>query len=244
VKFLILIGLPFLAVTAQAEQPVFASGPERTSLIQLYTSEGCSSCPPAEAWLAGLRNDPDLWHRFVPIAFHVTYWNYLGWTDVLATPAYTQRQYTYASAWGGNQVYTPCFVRDGEEWRPPGGHLGTPPSPGRLTVTLQPSSRFTVTYEPYGAVQLTPLEVHVARLGGGIVHRVRGGENRGATLTQEFVCLGIASARLDKEGSGTLQASLSLPSDDTAGVTRFAMAAWVTQAGRLEPLQATGGWLP
>ncbi len=65
-----------LAMPSLAWQLNFASSAEPVVLIELYTSEGCSSCPPADRWLSALERDPDLWERFVPIAFHVTYWNY------------------------------------------------------------------------------------------------------------------------------------------------------------------------
>ena len=59
----------------------FESGVTRTTLLELFTSEGCSSCPPAEKWLSQLKSNPDLWKKIVPIAFHVDYWDHLGWRD-------------------------------------------------------------------------------------------------------------------------------------------------------------------
>lgn len=69
----------FLPIIAEAGSPVrFTSPVLRTTLLELYTSEGCSSCPPADRWLSTLKDDPRLWKEVVPIAFHVDYWNYLG----------------------------------------------------------------------------------------------------------------------------------------------------------------------
>ena len=62
----------------------------KVALIELFSSEGCSSCPPAEAWIGSLKDDPGLWKHFVPVAFHVDYWNHLGWTDTFALPEFTQ----------------------------------------------------------------------------------------------------------------------------------------------------------
>src|SRR5262249_51627062 len=108
-----------LLVAAIARADVaFRSGPARVALIELYTSEGCSSCPPAEKWLGELSHDPGLWTQFVPVAFHVNYWDHLGWRDALATKIFTAREYAYADAWGAASVYTPCFVRNGREWHP------------------------------------------------------------------------------------------------------------------------------
>src|SRR4051812_20605432 len=105
-----------VSISAAAEQR-FTSGSNRVSLIELYTSEGCSSCPPAERWLGSLRDAPGLWRDFVPVALHVNYWDRLGWPDRFATREFTQREYAYAAKWDGSSVYTPCVVRDGAEWR-------------------------------------------------------------------------------------------------------------------------------
>ena len=86
-------------------------------MIELYTSEGCSSCPPAEAWLSTWKSSPDLWKSVFPVAFHITYWDDLGWTDSFAQPAFTQRQRDYAARLGQDSVYTPEFVVNGREWR-------------------------------------------------------------------------------------------------------------------------------
>lgn len=67
----------------------FQSGLIQTSLLELYTSEGCSSCPPAEAWISGLKEGRRLWKDLVPVAFHVDYWDHLGWNDPFASKAYT-----------------------------------------------------------------------------------------------------------------------------------------------------------
>src|SRR5437867_11599071 len=80
---IILLVMLCVAVKAQATDCVFESGPDRTHLLELFTSEGCSSCPSAEAWLSKLKAEPRLWKDFVPIAFHVDYWDRLGWRDPL-----------------------------------------------------------------------------------------------------------------------------------------------------------------
>ena len=84
----------------------FESGPQQTVLVELYTSEGCSSCPPAEAWMSRLQGDPGLWKKFVPIAFHVDYWDRLGWRDRFSSRNWTERQSRYAALWQSESVYT------------------------------------------------------------------------------------------------------------------------------------------
>lgn len=220
-----------------AEPRRFASGPARVALIELYSSEGCSSCPPAERWLGTLRDDPGLWKEFVPVAFHVDYWNRLGWPDRFSSREFTQRQYALAEAWGTGSVYTPCFVRDGKEWKPAGKPDGGGTGAGTLTASYDGT---TVRSEFKPAAASAPghaadYEIHAAILGAGIVSKVTGGENSGETLRHEFIALALARAPAGRE------LHLSVPK--VAGVPRHALAVWVTRRGQLVPLQATGGWI-
>ncbi len=235
-----------LSLSVQAAAPVrFASGPARVSLIELYTSEGCSSCPPAERWLGQLRDAPGLWRDFVPVAFHVDYWNRLGWPDRFSSRDFTQREYAYAAAWGTESVYTPCFVRDGAEWRTrelPRAATGA----GTTAAGMAATGALTVTYD--GAIlraEFAPAsetkgpagayEVHAAILGAGIVSKVASGENRGETLRHEFVALAL--------GHGVPGRDFALAIPAVAGVPRHALAVWITRRGSLVPVQAAGGWL-
>src|SRR5256885_16987773 len=108
-----------LVVTVNAQNPplIFQSSGKQTALIELYTSEGCSSCPPAETWLSRLQESPGLWKDFVPLAFHVDYWDYLGWRDPWASESFSDRQRAYAKQWQSESIYTPGFVLNGKEWR-------------------------------------------------------------------------------------------------------------------------------
>ena len=106
-----------LHADARAEPIVFQSSESQVSLVELFTSEGCSSCPPAEKWLSDLKAAPGLWKHFVPVAFHVDYWDYLGWRDPWASKAFSDRQRAYAQLWRGDSIYTPGFVLNGQEWR-------------------------------------------------------------------------------------------------------------------------------
>lgn len=228
---------------ARAAEQRFASGPARVALIELYTSEGCSSCPPAERWLGELRTAPGLWREFVPVAWHVDYWNRLGWPDRFSTKEFTARHYAVAAAWRSDSVYTPCFVRDGEEWR---GRRDTPARSaaggllaGDLTVAIDAAGRCRVAFTgaAHGA-----LSVQVAVLGGGLASAVTAGENRGETLRHEFVVLATAEHPLTVAGD-VARAEFALPRERIADGARRALAAWVTRRGELAPLQATGGWL-
>jgi hypothetical protein len=221
----------------------FSSGANRVSLIELFTSEGCSSCPPADRWLGALRTDQGLWRDYVPVEFHVNYWDNLGWKDRLSSPAFTARQYAHASDWGTHSVYTPCFVRDGAEWHP----NSRPPAPsteavGILEVDLD-GANGRVHWTPALAVRTGKFDVHVAILGGGLVSRVTAGENRGSTLAHEFVALGLGDHPLGAADGGMQSAEFVLPPASVPNALRRAFAVWVTRRDQLIPIQATGGWL-
>jgi hypothetical protein len=100
-----------------ADPIVVESGPTRQAVIELYTSEGCSSCPPAERWLKELADMPTDEVNALALAFHVDYWDYIGWKDEFASPAFTKRQNELAERNQQGTVYTPEFFIDGRETR-------------------------------------------------------------------------------------------------------------------------------
>ena len=160
-------------------------------VVELYTSEGCSSCPPADAWLATLKGRADV----IALGFHVHYWDRLGWPDRFANEAYTRRQYDWASRQGSRSVYTPQVLVDGQDWR---GWPRLPAAPNAAPATAVP--QVTLTRQDDGKVQarVEPLATAASspdlRWGGywavvedGHVSRVRAGENSGETLRHDHV---------------------------------------------------------
>ena len=214
-----------------------------TPLLELYTSEGCSSCPPADTWLTQLKDSPKLWKEFVPVAFHVDYWDYLGWRDPFAAARYSERQHNYAAEWKSRSVYTPEFVLDGREWRGWGGRGRSPAIPAKPAGVLAASStngtQWTLRFQPAVAVP-GKIEFHAALLGCDLFTAVKAGENRGRKLEHDFVVLALANAPAKKSGE-PFEAMLTL----STGLSpkRLAFAAWVTSDGVSRPLQSVGGWL-
>jgi len=234
IHFLLATSL-LLTASAFAGDTIFQSGPQQAHLLELFTSEGCSSCPPAEEHLSNLQSDPRLWKQIVPIAFHVDYWDNLGWPDRFASHAYTERQQSFAREWGNGSVYTPEFVLDGHEFL--GAEIpGTSVSGGNLTVKLNSSRILSVQYQPAAPSSTVVWQAHVATLGIALKNDVNAGENSGRRLRHDFVALSLLSLALHP---GTNFATLTLPPPNEG---EKAIAIWITQADHSAPVQATGGW--
>lgn len=172
-----------IAGAQQCPASTVQSGAAVPRVVELYTSEGCSSCPPADRWLSRLKGQPGV----ITAAFHVDYWNGLGWPDRFSSPAFTQRQREGLGLNGARQAYTPQIVVNGRDWR--GAALpATPEAPARVRLAWQrsPTGELRLTAEPLAGA---PAEVALwwARVEDGHTTRVRAGENRGETLQHDSV---------------------------------------------------------
>lgn len=226
----------------QANAQTIQSGPARVGLLELYTSEGCSSCPPAEDWFSQLTTNDRLWKDVVPVAFHVDYWDYLGWQDVFANTDFSERQRDYAEDWKAPNIYTPGFVLNGSEWR--GWRENAPfdaaaGNAGTLSFDLTKSGG-TVRFTPAG--KFTGGVAHVALLGTGVTRKITAGENKGRTLTHDFVVLDYQNANLTQQDGAWVGKGVTLHKHQTQPA-RYAVAVWVTDEGARAPVQAAGGWL-
>src|SRR5438477_10587171 len=174
----LVVGLA-IGLNARGGALTFTSKNSGTHLLELFTSEGCSSCPPAEAWLGRLKSDDRLWQDFVPIAFHVDYWDRLGWKDRFAQPEWAQRQRAYANLWGSSSVYTPGFVLDGREWQDWKLSFPTRENTGLLTASAM-GNVVALSFQPIG--KFNGGSAHVTWLGFNLVSNVAAGENAGRSL--------------------------------------------------------------
>ena len=228
-----------LAQSADIRGPV-----ERVTLVELFTSEGCSSCPPAEKWLNRTEARSDLWSRVVPVAFHVDYWDYIGWPDRFADRAYSNRQQKYREVGRTGGVYTPGFVVGGEEWRGwfrnPTLKLPREVDVGSVSVDVR-DGRFEARFVPVVEVPKR-IELHVARLGFDFVTEVGAGENHGRTLEHKFVVVGWSRHRMSGGDGGVFEVSGELPAASNPS-PREALAVWVSVPGDPLPIQAAGDWL-
>ncbi len=234
---LLILYIGSIQYTFAAQKWSFESEQTKAQLVELYTSHGCSSCPPAERWMNSLAQRPDLWKRVVPVAFHVDYWDYIGWADIYASPKYGKRQRQHNLLGNVRSVYTPGFVVNGKEWT---GFFTRRPLP------LNAESAPILSASVLGNSLLIKFPsnkqahiAHVALLGFGFSDDIRAGENEGETLKSEFVVLAYQHRR-----SRTGVWSFVIPQDTKLhNSNRLAIAAWVTDTYQ-RPLQATGSWAP
>lgn len=210
-----------------AEACVARSGTRIKPLVELYTSEGCSSCPPADRWLSGQLRETQA--NF--LAFHVDYWDDIGWPDRFASARYSQRQHTRVEAVGQRAVYTPQVMMGSSvqaPWRSGGAWRKTlqearQSSAAALTLRLQPTTtgwQASIGAAPVGA-PTAGAQLWVARYLDAQVSDVRAGENRGSTLHHDRVVQQL-SGPWALPMAGALSRQMDLPAESSAwGITAF-----------------------
>ncbi|MFS8137281.1 MAG: DUF1223 domain-containing protein [Thermomonas sp.] len=210
-----------------ADACVVRSGPAVMPLAELYTSEGCSSCPPADHWLSQQISSDDA--NF--LAFHVDYWDAIGWPDRFASPQYSHRQRTRVEATGQSAVYTPQVMlgsivqaswRNSGDWRK-SLQLSRQPAGAALTLRMQPAA--TGWHVNLGAAavgrQADGANVWLARYIDAQQSDVRAGENRGVTLHHDRVVRQLMGPWI-LPASGALSREVELPMEASAwGLTAF-----------------------
>lgn len=193
------------------------SGTARAVLLELYTSEGCDSCPPADARLSSLKTRGDFAGRLVALAFHVDYWDRLGWQDRFGSAQFTERQYAMATLARSRRVYTPQFLRNGRDWRGGG-------SPLDGLRDAAPGAHIVLRIEAAGAAGLLVsgevvaarpgLEAWLALYENNLESAVRAGENTGRTLRHDYVVRRLVGPLTpDREGRLVLRQEIALQAD-------------------------------
>jgi len=204
----ILLFMMLVASSASAE--IYTSSAHKVSLLELYTSEGCNSCPPAENWLSRVYRQGYRDGAVVPLAFHVTYWDYLGWKDKFSSKAYDQRQRKMVSQQGGRTVYTPQFFLNARTVR----SVSTLKSSlDRLSMQRAAVKIWSdVASSPYDVVVEVRLErvdkhiddilhVIVVPYENNIASSIKAGENEGRDTTHQYVARDMQSSLMSLKGS-------------------------------------------
>lgn len=206
--------LACLGPAAAASACVARSGEHRAVLLELYTSEGCDSCPSADRRLSQFKNQADTGARLVPLAFHVDYWDRLGWADRFGSPQYTQRQYAMASLARSRSVYTPQFLRNGRDWRSAGSPLeGQSEARAGASIALELGLSGAGQLTVSGEIAVTDAagDAWLAVYENNLESQVRAGENSGKTLRHDYVVRRlIGPLAPDKQGRLSVRQQIAL----------------------------------
>jgi hypothetical protein len=225
------------------------SSSSRTALVEIYTSQGCDSCPPADRWLSSLTARGEARDRIVAMALHVDYWDRLGWRDPFGHPDHSRRQREAAKRGGSNTIYTPQVLingRDFRSWSHPvaaatrlGEIQASAPGANIALASQRHAGRIDVrgTVEPALARSGDPLDAYLVLLQSGVLTSVASGENRGRTLRNDFVARAIHGP-LTVHGSRPLAIAHSFDVAADAGAAGYSIASYVENRRTGEVLQA------
>lgn len=194
-------GLVFAFGGAASAQPV---------VVELFTSQGCSSCPPADEEMIRLADDP----RVIALALHVDYWDYIGWKDAFGQAAFTDRQKAYARMTGTRTLYTPQFIVNGQERLE-----GTQPDMLQEVITRHAARMSDIHLEAQRSGDVLhiraeaggaprPLQVNIIRYRPAIRMEIEKGENAGMTIDYRNV---VTSWNMVQEWSGDAPLDASFP---------------------------------
>lgn len=229
---LVLLSGLLLAPMAQAQHCEARSGARPPAVVELYTSEGCSSCPPADRWLSSVPPTGDV----VALAFHVNYWDHLGWQDRFATPGTTARQHHIQQALGSAYVYTPQVLLNGADHRQWHGEdarslTGLPPNSAPALRLSRDGTQITARIE--SAAGHTRLAGYWAVLQDGLSSRVTRGENAGEQLHHDHV-VSLYQTVPPWDGDTPYTSRITLP----PAAAHLRVAFVVTEPSGTRPLQA------
>jgi hypothetical protein len=200
-KLLLLTVLAFSMGTVQAGQCTAKSSDKTVALVELYTSEGCDSCPPADRWLSSLGPKGFAPDRVVPIALHVDYWDYIGWKDPYARAMHSARQRKMARLARAAMVYTPQVLLQGEDFRHWGDQafeqavskINARPAKARISLTLNTVRKDGIEVEAaaelLGAAPSPEIALFLGAYENKLLSEVKAGENRGKSLPHDYVVL-------------------------------------------------------
>ncbi|MFC5475403.1 DUF1223 domain-containing protein [Paraherbaspirillum soli] len=240
-----------LVPLAEAADYSAHSPANRVALVELYSSEGCSSCPPADAWLSkmGAQAKADM---IVPLALHVDYWDQLGWKDRFASHQFTVRQQALSDAGKGHVIYTPEIFVGGRElrhWNSAGAfdsaikNIVAQPSPADILIKL--SSSAPRLFDLSASIKLRQdskqeHEAYVAVYENKLVSKVAAGENGGVTLHHDYVVRRWLGPFALQGGAAQIHEKIALDSiGQDVRADRFGIVALVQNTASGEVLQAT-----
>ena len=236
------------AGVASAETKTAKSPDNRVVMLELYTSEGCSSCPPADRFLSGLKTAGISSRQLVPLSFHVTYWDYIGWRDRYADQAYDDRQRLQARRNNQRTIYTPQFMMSGDDYRRYASfdtdvaELVKQPAPLDLVLSSTRSDDLLELKLNASRTQGQNVGLYFAVVEHNLSSSVDEGENEGETLHHDYVVRqlhGPFSASKQSGNSASVRLQLDpewkLPDMHIVGFAENQRSGEILQVVKLEP---------
>ena len=227
----------FAQVNATSAACIVSSGPQKIALLELYTSEGCSSCPPADQWVSSLAHGKRVSAALLPLAFHVDYWDSLGWHDPFSQTKFSDRQREYSRRRGASFVFTPQLLLDGESYRRPlifddldekveSINRSTPRASLQIALTRTPARIDARVNVQVAGSESHAARVYIALYENNLQSTVKAGENKGAILRHDFVVRELSDP-LSVDGNGLLAHEISFRVDSQWKARDLHLAAFV-----------------
>jgi len=244
------VSLVLLPSLSHAETCAASSEKHRVALLELYTSEGCSSCPPADVYLSRLEQDGISRDKVVPLSMHVDYWNYIGWKDPYSDPVYTKRQREVAWRNRLSSMYTPQMVLNGADYR---GwrrlnlssllkQLNSQAANASMKMDWQSLGKGEASVSVDINAQLADSQplgesvLHVMLYENNLVSEIEAGENNGRTLKHDYVVRKMYQTAFKGEAKLSTQVKFNLA--DSYNTDELGMAVFVQNKRSGEILQA------
>lgn len=220
-----------LSVAAQANPVVITSSDHIVPLVELYTSEGCSSCPPADKAITILGENLNEDLQATLLSFHVDYWDYLGWKDIYAKSQYTKRQREKAAVNQQQSIYTPEFMVGGKEIRGGSGrlvdvikHNNQQPAEVALTIQIERIDNTLDMDVEVNNQSGKQVRLQAAIFENQLNRKIKGGENKGRTISYNYVVRELTRPITVKRNQSTHRVKMAIPADaqlDNTGVAVF-----------------------
>jgi hypothetical protein len=257
---LLVLLVPALAACARADAAPgrdAAPAASRPILVELFTSQGCSSCPPADRLLTELAQAAPADRAIVPLAFHVDYWNYIGWQDPFSSADWSDRQRRYGVRFGGGRIYTPelvvagsadCVGTDEASLRRLVTRAAAEPAQATVSLGVPTASggkvAVDVTAQRLAQAGSAPAEVLVALFENGLDTAVGRGENAHRQLHNDRVVRRLVRAVALPAGGGEGKARVELPLEAGLAKARLGVVAFVQEPSTLRVLAAAETAVP
>lgn len=242
--FVVFVMLLAQVKSVAAEPQSFVSTSRKILLLEQYTSEMCPACPEAGQWFSQFKSNPGLWVDFVPVAFHVAYWDRPNMRDRFAQSIFAERQRRYFELKTMVNLRTPQFIFDGGAWERIMGFRNPIEASNRqvgiLHVELD-GDQINASFRPIG-VASGPRELHIALLGTELTAYRQPTETIVRAPHLDFSALAYRSDRAESK-KDEYQWQITLPKASVGSPARYALIAWVSRPDFPASIQAVGGWI-